>query len=350
MFFFVSSVPYYVNYDALHPLIRCRYKDRYGYSMSPIDTTTPVIVNDHVEMALPSTVLKTGSRDGPSAPFHSSLSHTPSHLLRPPSPRLHVGPPSNFSSNDIAVPSNTLLAPYTAHLLSSSAYLADPLNGYAHLGMGKPQVRLVGGGWCVGLDARDLSGGARTDRKQPTKSNDEKENRSRNGSSGAADASNYLEKAKWARCGCWPNAVVRPIICGGKRRVNRKGTRSNGCATQHKEMGKHHHSKCAQNLPSTNESESLSDDEDTDVSDSDSTTLSFALFALRDLRADEEIVLGWEWDDGHAVHRLPALIESPGMFGWVYLFSFPPLPFLPLPRLVLFGYLIQKDMPILNGD
>jgi hypothetical protein len=41
-------------------------------------------------------------------------------------------------------------------------------------------------------------------------------------------------------------------------------------------------------------------------SDADPTTHSFALFALRDLRADEEIVLGWEWDDGHEVHMLPA--------------------------------------------
>lgn len=36
---------------------------------------------------------------------------------------------------------------------------------------------------------------------------------------------------------------------------------------------------------------------------------SFALFALRDLKASEEIVLGWEWDDGSVVHEVPALIE-----------------------------------------
>ena len=37
------------------------------------------------------------------------------------------------------------------------------------------------------------------------------------------------------------------------------------------------------------------------------------VFALRDLRADEEIVLGWEWGDGHAEpHLLPTLMESQG--------------------------------------
>ncbi|KAI6006210.1 hypothetical protein F5J12DRAFT_721138 [Pisolithus orientalis] len=162
--------------------------------------------------------------------------------------------PTDSSRNDtIAIPSNTLLSPYTATILPSSAYLADPLNGYAHLGMGKPQVRLVGGGWCVGVDARELGG------------------------------HESLGKGRWARCGCWPNAVVRPVICGGARRRKKKG--EGGDRESDNEQKAH------------------------------STTLSFGLFALRDLRADEEIVLGWEWDDGHAVHMLPALIESPGMFG-----------------------------------
>ncbi|KAI6102793.1 hypothetical protein F5141DRAFT_1007912 [Pisolithus sp. B1] len=227
---------------ALNPPI----PDQHGYSMSPLDNTTPVIVDDDIEVTLPPTVLKASPSDATSYSYSytggnsTNSGHTPSHLLRPPSP--------NSNNNAIAIPSNTLLGPYTATVLPSSAYLADPLNGYAHLGMGKPQVRLVGGGWCVGVDARELGGHGTT----------------------------------WARCGCWPNAVVRPVICGGGRR--RKKKREGG-------------------------------DRENASSDEDSTTLSFGLFALRDLRADEEIVLGWEWDDGHAVHMLPALIESPGMFG-----------------------------------
>ncbi|KAF9232900.1 hypothetical protein BU15DRAFT_54562 [Melanogaster broomeanus] len=184
----------------------------------------------------------------------ASHPHPRPYVKSPLSPSTNITPSCNthsatsFSTTH-TIPASTLLAPYTATIVPSSAYLADPLNGYAHLGMGKPQMRLVGGGWEVGLDAR-RSGNA---------------------------------KARWARCGCWPNAVVRPVIC-------------------------------AQAQPRHADESSDQDDPASD-SDADPTTLSFALFALRDLRADEEIVLGWEWDDGHAVHMLPALMESPGIFG-----------------------------------
>jgi hypothetical protein len=42
--------------------------------------------------------------------------------------------------------------------------------------------------------------------------------------------------------------------------------------------------------------------------------LGFALFALKDLKAGEEVVLAWEWDDNHAIHQVPAVIECPHMF------------------------------------
>ncbi|KAJ8453440.1 hypothetical protein ONZ45_g19718 [Pleurotus djamor] len=42
--------------------------------------------------------------------------------------------------------------------------------------------------------------------------------------------------------------------------------------------------------------------------------LSFGVFALRDLKANEEVVLGWEWDDGSAIHHLPAAIQSQHLF------------------------------------
>jgi uncharacterized protein len=43
-------------------------------------------------------------------------------------------------------------------------------------------------------------------------------------------------------------------------------------------------------------------------------TLGFGVFALRDLNVGEEIVLGWEWDDGNAVYTLPALLKTLHMF------------------------------------
>jgi uncharacterized protein len=51
----------------------------------------------------------------------------------------------------------------------------------------------------------------------------------------------------------------------------------------------------------------------------DSEMLTFGVFALRDIKVNEEVVLGWEWDDGNAVHHLPALIESPHLFECVAL-------------------------------
>ncbi|KIL59822.1 hypothetical protein M378DRAFT_168826 [Amanita muscaria Koide BX008] len=70
--------------------------------------------------------------------------------------------------------------------------------------------------------------------------------------------------ARFVRSGCRPNAVLRPFLCPGP------------------------------NKPPE--------------------TLSFGIFALKDLKANEEVVLGWEWDDGHVVHNLPALIENTHVF------------------------------------
>ena len=53
----------------------------------------------------------------------------------------------------------------------------------------------------------------------------------------------------------------------------------------------------------------VSDSEATESEDEGANTLGFAIFALRDLKAREEVVLGWEWDDGSVVHKLPALVE-----------------------------------------
>ena len=51
-----------------------------------------------------------------------------------------------------------------------------------------------------------------------------------------------------------------------------------------------------------------------DGGSNDDTTLTFRIFTLRNLKANEEVVLGWEWDDGSVVHHLPALIDSPHIF------------------------------------
>ncbi|KAI0673295.1 hypothetical protein C8Q78DRAFT_1137627, partial [Trametes maxima] len=134
-----------------------------------------------------------------------------------------------------------LIAPYPSTIISTAAYLADPLNAYAHLGMPKPFVHLIGPPLDVALDARFTGG-----------------------------------QSRFVRSGCRPNAVIRPVLCHAKK-----------------------------SRPPLAEEREDGDGED---------TLSFGIFALRDLKPNEEVVLGWEWDDSNVVHHLPALLESPFAF------------------------------------
>ncbi|KAJ7131632.1 hypothetical protein C8R43DRAFT_823130, partial [Mycena crocata] len=64
---------------------------------------------------------------------------------------------------------------------------------------------------------------------------------------------------RWARRGCWPNAEVRAYVCGG---------------------------------------------DEEDARDEGEPRTRFGIFATRALKQGEEIVVGWEWDDGNAVHRI----------------------------------------------
>jgi PHD-finger len=174
---------------------------------------------------------------------------TPPTLLRPPSYSIHTTHP---------VPSNTPIAPYTSTITPSSTYLADPLNAYAHLGMPKPFVHLLGPPLDLALDAR-ITGGV----------------------------------ARFVRSGCWPNAVLRPVLCKGEGTSKMKG----------KERERYDDNRGGNKETGAQQREQ------------DQPMLSFAVFALRDLKQGEEVVLGWEWDDGNAVHALPALIQTPHLFG-----------------------------------
>ncbi|KAI0341008.1 hypothetical protein BDW22DRAFT_316242 [Trametopsis cervina] len=151
-----------------------------------------------------------------------------------------VRPPSYTVRTTQPVPSEAFIVPYTSTIIPSTVYLSDPLNSYAHLGMPKPFVHLIGPPLDIALDARLAGNGSR-----------------------------------FVRNGCRPNAVLRPVLC-----------------------------RQAQNdRPKSSSPGSTSEE-----------TLTFGVFALRDLKAQEEIVLGWEWDDGSVIHQLPALIDSPHLF------------------------------------
>ncbi|KAF9026124.1 hypothetical protein BDZ89DRAFT_1067786 [Hymenopellis radicata] len=156
----------------------------------------------------------------------SALSPSPSHLRSTPDSSSSILPPSYTLHTSNPVPPETYLSPFVSSITPSAAYLADPLNAYAHLGMPKPFVHLFGPPLDLALDTRLVG-----------------------------------NKSRWVRSGCRPNAVLRPMLCS-----------------------------------------------------SSSEELGFGLFATRSLEKDEEIVLGWEWDDGNVVHHLPTLLNCPDMF------------------------------------
>ena len=177
------------------------------------------------------------------------------------------------------------------HILPTSAYLADPLNTYALLGCPRPGVWFVDEPWGVAVDAR---GSGFFSPEGPEGDFDgrgegEAEVRVVDGRGGA----------RWARNGCWPNAVLRPVICRRERgrpplKVRRKHTQAQGEGEGGDGAGGGAEVEEEKETP----------------------PLTFALFATRDLRAQEEVVLGWEWDDGCVVHVLPALVAAgEGAFG-----------------------------------
>lgn len=224
-------------------------------------STTPVYLTPS---DLTSTPSKTSLHPLPrSQPSHSTsaLSAPMSTLVRPPSYLVRTTQP---------IPSSSYIAPYTSTIIPSTVYLSDPLNGYAHAGMPRPFVHLVGPPVDVALDARLTGNGSR-----------------------------------FVRSGCRPNAVVRPVLCAGARRASSTSA-SDGRAKGKEEM------ETPTPTPTPTLDEGKEEEEE---------TLTFGVFALRDLKAQEEVVLGWEWDDGSVIHHLPALIDSPHLFAYV-LFSF----------------------------
>lgn len=185
---------------------------------------------------------------------------------------------------------DALISPFTSTIVPSASYLADPLNAYTHLGesfvfsclsvfggmlapitphshrsiflsntkiandcliigMPKPHVHLVPPPLSVALDARAAG-----------------------------------NEARFIRSGCHPNAVLRPVLCS-KSKGKKKATKRPHLRSEDAEEGE-------------------------EVSEQYDATLRFAVYALRDLKASEEVVLGWEWDDGAVVHHLPALIAE----------------------------------------
>lgn len=177
-------------------------------------------------------------------PTNAILRHhehsTSSDFLRPPTYTLHTRS---------SAPAASFLTPYTSEITTSSSYLSDPLNAYPSTGLPKPHVRLLPD---LALDARK-------------KGND----------------------GRWARRGCHPNAVLRPVICTDPLPLPLPPPSTSSTSNPTPIITNEH----ANGVDRTDE-------------------VGFALFATRELDAGEEIVLGWEWDDGHVVHQMQSVIDA----------------------------------------
>ncbi|KAH7333790.1 hypothetical protein B0J17DRAFT_529451, partial [Rhizoctonia solani] len=118
-----------------------------------------------------------------------------------------------------SISQGSLVLEYRCALSDAHAYISNKAHQYALLGTGTKYVRLVPAPLDICLDARVMG-----------------------------------NEGRFVRCGCWPNAVIRPFICVE------------------------------------------GEDQEPEAR--------FGVFALRELEPGEEIVLGWEWAVEHVVHKL----------------------------------------------
>jgi hypothetical protein len=140
--------------------------------------------------------------------------------IKPP-PHQHTPTYGVLATGPIA--KGALVLEYRCALSDAHAYMSNKAHQYALLGTGTKYVRLVPAPLDICLDTRVMG-----------------------------------NEGRFIRCGCWPNAVVRPFISV----------------------------------------EGAAEDQDEEAE------ARFGVFALRELGLGEEVVLGWEWSVEHVVHKL----------------------------------------------
>ncbi|KAL5637646.1 hypothetical protein ACGC1H_004157 [Rhizoctonia solani] len=143
-------------------------------------------------------------------------SHVRVKEIKPP-PNQHTPTYGVVATESIS--QGSLVLEYRCALSDAHAYISNKAHQYALLGTGTKYVRLVPAPLDICLDARVMG-----------------------------------NEGRFVRCGCWPNAVIRPFIC------------------------------------------TEGEDQEPEAR--------FGVFALRELKLGEEIVLGWEWAVEHVVHKL----------------------------------------------
>ncbi|PWN30840.1 hypothetical protein BDZ90DRAFT_25700 [Jaminaea rosea] len=156
-----------------------------------------------------------------------------------------------------AIRPGSFITEYRGELTTAESYRADPMNQYGVLGATKPHAHLFPPPLSLAIDAR-----------------------------------RFGTEARFARFGCHPNAVLRPILF--YRDVSGQ------------EMSDSPHSISRAGTPTFTHLA-------TDELPSAEAELRFGLFALTSIKPSQEIILGWEWDDQHIVHFLPEIIRNPAL-------------------------------------
>nr|ODO00868.1 hypothetical protein L204_01591 [Cryptococcus depauperatus CBS 7855] len=158
-----------------------------------------------------------------------------------------------FTPSPLSV--GSFLGEYLGEIVEPKKYRRDPINQYAGLGVLKTHVRAVGPPVNLLLDARA-----------------------------------YGNELRFARSGCHPNAVLRPIVY--------RTTSSEQIVQQVASNGNVRH-EARSRVTAT-------------------AKLQWGLFVSHPIPKNGEILLGWEWDDNHLVHSLSLLsptITSSGHCG-----------------------------------
>lgn len=277
----------------------------------------------------------------------SSYARPPSYGLFTNCPTAHAQSQSSSSSTSnlqyytTPIPAGTMLIPYVSCVGSLESYVRDRSSQYELLQVAKPFVRLVGSTaskpsppvnsrlyqstsseWrrprmrskssaslpSLKMDMDDSDSDASS---SPSHSDHEEDDRStiheddyttgaedevnggkvydddeRGGLALALDAREMGNEARWARCGCFPNAVIRPVL-GLVPSNSQSSSSTSTSSTSSTKLSK----------PKKGGEAKLG--------------ISWALFSTRPIAPrGEEIVLGWEWDRGSVVHRLKRILKN----------------------------------------
>lgn len=188
------------------------------------------------------------------------------------------------------IPAGTLLAPFPSCVSSLESYVTAPSSQYALLQTAKPFVHLVG--------------------RLPSSSLDEDDGDDPRPLALALDTREMGGEARWARSGCFPNAVIRPVLAFSTPAASISSAAPPDSPTEPSSINAFASGSGASAVigPAGKKGSGRSKSKKGGQAE---LTLSWALFSTRPINPrGEEIVVGWEWDRSSAVHRLKKIVRD----------------------------------------